>query len=741
MEGEEMEAGEDEMYNAARELYLAKIKDENGHVAFDGTTKANQQIAAMLAAERSARALSVNTGSSPSWTWLGPANVGGYLGGIVINPLNPNNMWVASRSGGLWKTTNGGGTWNVINDFLPNLAISSLAINPITPTTLYAGIGGPPFQGNGIYKSTDSGTSWNLLPNSVPIMAYAHSLAISPNGGIILVATEYGIWRSADAGATWTLTFNGQGFDYWDQRFVKFHPTNNNKALATGYQVPPLSIPRAPLYSMDGGLSWSVSSTPASSAGLGLQLVAYAKSNPAIVYATNGIYPSVYELWKSTDGGVTYSMVNANMDFYSTVLWVDPTNPNVIVAGALDLWRSTDGGATFTEITEWWHYADNPITIISPHADHRYVIESPNFNGGSNATFFTGNDGGIYKTSNIYSATMTTGWQNLNHNLGVTEFYGAGGSPTSGLIWGGTQDNGVVQYNYSPDNWNIIWGGDGGFTAIDPTDPGYRYGEVQGGALFRVRIGCGGFCYDYIDQGITDPNANFIAPFILDPNNPSVMLAGRSSLWKSANVKVTIPAWSSIKPIHPTNDPISAIAVALGNSNVIWVGHNGGDIYKTTNGTVASPTWVKVDENSPALPDRFVTRITLDKNNVNKVYVTFGGYTSDNVWRTTDGGLSWTDITGFGVTGLPDVPVNSLVIHPDNSNRLYVGTMNGVFRTEDGGANWYVFNDGLANVQVNELFWLNKTLFAATFGRGVYQVYLGPPLDQHVFLPLINFGN
>ena len=153
---------------------------------------------------------------------------------------------------------------------------------------------------------------------------------------------------------------------------------------------------------------------------------------------------------------------------------------------------------------------------------------------------------------------------------------------------------------------------------------------------------------------------------------------------------------------------------------MIWVGHNNGDVYRTTNGTVASPTWTKVDTNSPSLPNRYVTRIAIDKNDTSKVYVTFGGFSADNVWRTTNGGTTWADTTGSGATGLPDVPVRSLVIHPNNSNWLYVGTEIGIFASEDGGANWFVPQDGPANVSVDELFWMNTTLVAATHGRGLF---------------------
>src|SRR5690606_1911155 len=125
----------------------------------------------------------------------------------------------------------------------------------------------------------------------------------------------------------------------------------------------------------------------------------------------------------------------------------------------------------------------------------------------------------------------------------------------------------------------------------------------------------------------------------------------------------------SIKPAVGSN--ISAIAVAPGTPDIIWVGHNDGRVYMTTNGTAPNPTWTQVDNNAPGLPNRYVTRLTVDPANRDVVYVTFGGFNSDNVWRTDNGGLNWQDVSGSGITGLPDAPVRSLVIHPANSDLIY----------------------------------------------------------------------
>jgi uncharacterized repeat protein (TIGR01451 family) len=116
-----------------------------------------------------------------------------------------------------------------------------------------------------------------------------------------------------------------------------------------------------------------------------------------------------------------------------------------------------------------------------------------------------------------------------------------------------------------------------------------------------------------------------------------------------------------------------------------------------------------------------VTRLAIDPGNADIVYATFGGFSEDNVWRTDNGGATWSDITGSGATGLPDAPVRSLVIHPLNSNWLYAGTEVGVFTSEDSGATWQLPHNGPANVSVDELFWQGADLVAATHGRGLFK--------------------
>lgn len=161
--------------------------------------------------------------------------------------------------------------------------------------------------------------------------------------------------------------------------------------------------------------------------------------------------------------------------------------------------------------------------------------------------------------------------------------------------------------------------------------------------------------------------------------------------------------------------------MAVGNSDVIWVGHNNGDVYRTTNGTAVTPSWSKMDGNgSMPLPSRYNTRLTIDPTDHKVVYATFGGYSRGNVWKTTDGGMNWTNIGAQ----LPETPVRSLVIHPDRPKHLYIGTGVGIFASENGGTTWSPTNEGPTNCSVDELFWMKKTLVAATHGRGLFKIDL-----------------
>lgn len=668
---------------------------------------------------------------SMSWTELGPGNIGGRIRSILIHPTTPATMWVGGVAGGVWKTTNAGAHWDFMDDFLPSLPIGCMALDPTNPDVLYAGTGEgfgniDSLPGAGILKSVDGGVTWAQIPSTIPTdpdptqdpWGYVNRIAISPaSNQIMLVATKQRIFRTTNGGTSWTEVFPDRTND------VRFHPTDGNRAVAG-------TNAGTAIYSTDGGVTWQTAQGITS--GGGRVEVAYARSSPSTIYAS--VNRSSGEVWRSTNGGQSYTLRNTgtnylgNQGWYDNAVWVDPTNSNIIVlGGGPDAWRSTNGGSSLTRISQW---ASAPL---SAHADHHVIVEHPGFNGTSNRTVYFGNDGGIYRTDNVHTVAGTTGWIALNNNLAITQFYGGAVNNSTGVLVGGTQDNGTLRTAGSF-NWTAMFGGDGGYCAADQNDANYFYGEYVYLRIHRsTNAGVSSSSiYASGPNPLTDASsgaANFIAPFVLDPNNSDRLLGGAANLWRSNNVKNSPPHWFIIKPSISSN--VSAIAIAAGNSDLVWVGHNNGNVYKTTNGTDANPTWTRVDTNTPNLPNRTCKRIAIDPSNHDRVYVGFSGYEADNLWKTTDGGTNWTKITGPGQPGdpqtLPRAPVDTVVLHPALLGWLYVGTDIGVFASTDYGETWSSSNDGPANVAVDELvFKGSNTLIAITHGRGMFSATIDP---------------
>jgi photosystem II stability/assembly factor-like uncharacterized protein/Spy/CpxP family protein refolding chaperone len=651
-------------------------------------------------------------------------------------------------------------------------------------------------RGGGIYRTADGGKTWVPLRVPLnPSFQFVNRLALSPDGKVLLAAVGTlgdrtptgkaisegaGIYRSADPQRSdWRLVLRG---------FIgslAFHPTDKAQVVAGALERGPAGAgppTQGAFYSTDGGVKWQRAGPSQNWAGR-VEL-AYARARPSVVYASVSLprfrkgqgkdtFLGWGELWRSTDGGRNYHRQEARTgqgeevaflgmqgDYANTVWAGDPTRPDLVLVGGVDLWKSEDGGTTLAPISNW---INSPP---SPHADHHLIVERPGFDGKKNRTVFFGNDGGLYRADDVATAgrdaRRVEGWTFLSHGYGVTQFYGAAGHARAGLILGGTQDNGTHLYRADAggERWSRAFGGDGGYCAIDQDDPSYYYGEYVYLDIFRSRAGkdlpplAGAQDTYYISgkrvlkvngrwelswkpapHSIPDAQmrrANFIAPFILDPNNQNRLLAGGASLWVTDDARAPLtaeagPKWAELKPPHPIKGDagqpipnfISALAVAKGDPNAIWVGYNNGDVFRSSRDADGKLQWQHV----AVLKDahrRMCTRIVIDPTESKRVYLTFGGYSSGNVARTETNGAAWTDLSH----GLPEAPVRSLAIHPRNPKYLYLGTEIGVLASEDGGGSWSPTNEGPTNCRVDELFWMGETLVAATHGRGMYRIDL-----------------
>ena len=698
------------------------LVDEHGRIPPNALQVALNQKAAITAAFR-------GMSSGQGWIEQGPSNFSGRSLAVVIDPTNPQRLWTTGVGGGIWRSIDGGQTWTAVGDGLPSLAVSTLVLDPNDNKTLYAGTGegyfnGDAIAGQGIFKSSDGGTTWSQLPGaSGANWTHINRIAICPgNSNIILVTKQYGgIFRSTDGGKTFSNPLYAQS-----GHSIAYCQTNPQRVIGTiqDYSFSASSWYNAAVYSTDGGITWAKSTGPLNNlTGFGR-----VETYPVVTDQTQ-VYASASDgnVYKSSDGGQSYTKVNTSgtttANWYANGIWVDPTNSNRLVLTGTYVYGSTDGGATITEIGQGY------IQTQQPHPDVHTVVAAPGYDGVNNKMVYVCTDGGLYATLDITTASMSSGWFRLDQGVRTTQYYSVAGDGPTNLFVGGLQDNGSEANTIGNGNAFCFFGGDGGYVAIDPINPLFVYGEYIDLKLFRNNDGATGNDSGWIYNGITDAggNANFIAPFILDPNQPLTLLAGGSSLWRTTNAQDTSPSWSAIRA--PGSSLISAIAVANGNSDVIWVGQNDGGIAMTTNGTSVSPTWKTISTPSGGpIPGRYVTRILIDPDQSNVVYVTLGGFSASNVWKSTNSGATWVSITGSGAGVLPQVPVRAIARRPDAPQTLYIGTEIGLFSTTDGGKTWTTSSDMGLNVSVDDLQYMNNsgTLLAATHGRGIWSLPFGP---------------
>jgi photosystem II stability/assembly factor-like uncharacterized protein len=359
-----------------------------------------------------------------------------------------------------------------------------------------------------------------------------------------------------------------------------------------------------------------------------------------------------------------------------------------------------------------WSYASSGL-----HVDQHDLVSHPS----NHNQLVLGNDGGVYVSQNGGQS-----WS-FRNNLPITQFYTCEvDEQLPRRLYGGTQDNGTNRtLQGGLDDWEPIYGGDGFYVLVDPLDNDYVYAEYQYGNLARSTDG--GYSFQYALNGIDGSDRkNWNTPVVFDPGNPSVLYYGSNRLYRSVNRAVS---WSAISP-DLTGGPggsgvvygtITTIAASPSDNEWIYAGTDDGNVWRTENG---GSSWTNVSE---GLPLRWVTRVATDPYDAAVVYATLSGYRYDSyqphVFRSTSGGDDWTDISG----DLPEAPANDIIPDPVMDSVLYVATDFGVFMTFDMGSSWISLGTGLPNVPVVDIELHNPTrkLIAATYGRSMHAFDLG----------------
>jgi hypothetical protein len=340
----------------------------------------------------------------------------------------------------------------------------------------------------------------------------------------------------------------------------------------------------------------------------------------------------------------------------------------------------------------------------------------------------------LFKTSNARAATSQEecpigedpgpppdiAWESANNNYGVTQYYHGDAAKEADRFVGGAQDNGSSQVVAAdtPNNWDMIYGGDGGYVAIDPTNNERFFIEIQGFPTIKITTD-GGETFEAATNGITDTDGVFITPYAMDQSDPNVMWTGGTRPWRTTNGAAS---WELAGPNFSGPDQITAVAIAPSDSNVVYLGFSNGYIVRTQNGLDPSPTWTTYVN---GLYGGWVSSLAVDPQDPDVAYCTYSNYGIPHVFRKANGSDTWVAVDGSGETGIPDIPAHWVAVRPCDSQQLYVGTELGVFASDDTGATWDPVNLGLTHTIVETLDFKNShKLVAFTHGRGTFMTDL-----------------
>ena len=640
---------------------------------------------------------------------------------------------------GILKSTDGGITWShVSGDFFLGVSIARLAVDPNNADHLYAAVlrgrGGarrvsPPIHSAfGIWESKDGGATWALLKPAPGTSLGATDIRLDPQTPTTLYSSFWGdaIYKSTDGGATWNSIMNGL-------------PAGNFAALPTRFSLGlshPAGDALATLYT---GFDWVDSTTGKRQHG---------------------------HIFKSTDEGASWSVMptgNGPFDtvldycttqcFYDNVVEPDPTNANIVyVAGSFGysmpiqsggIFRSDDGCLTWKNLG-WDLHPDFHALAFNPTDPTNVLI------GNDGGVWFSPDRGGRLGPTDPLN---TADFQNFDLNGGglqITQFTSIATNPNRpARIWGGSQDNGTERKAAESNLWFDLASGDGGQVLVDPTTFHYVYGTYFGISPYRFTDGGAAFFSNqFITNGINlKDRSEFYTPFVLNKNNPNQLFLGTYRLYRTDNAKAASVGdvkWNLISPDLTSGCTLAApngarnctiSAIGVGGGTAVYTGSLDGFVYFSPDAQVNNnPTWTRVGVHSDglgdkhSLPGRPVAWIAVDRSNYRTAYLAYNGYSAStphqpgHVYKTTDAGASWTDVSG----NLPDDPVNSLTIDPSYPNTLYAATDIGPFVTFNGGATWSALGaSGFpAAVAVDQID-LNpgqtpRLIAAGTHGRGAW---------------------
>lgn len=682
------------------------------------------------------------------WRSIGP-----FRGGRVLTvtgvPGEPNHFYFGAVNGGVWETVDAGRTWTPIFDSAPVGSIGALAVAPSNPKIIYVGTGEADMrsdiaQGGGLFRSIDSGHSWQAigLEDSQQI---GRILVSATNPDTVLVAAlghpyganeTRGVFRSVDGGKTWQRTLYKDA----DTGAIDLaaEPGQPDVVYASLWQTrrppwnvyPPSSGPGSGLYkSEDGGQTWTALSGHGLPGQTGRIGIAVAPSKPLRVFAL--IDAAEGGLYRSDDRGASWTRVSSDSriwqrGWYFAGVTVDPTNADVVYVCNTAMYRSEDGGKNFIPIKGAPGGDDYHQLWIDPADPQRRIL---------------GVDQGALVTMDgdaTWSSWFNQPTGQFYHVITDNRF--------PYWVYGAQQDSGAAGIPSRTDNIDGInltqfrettAGGESDNIAPDPDDPQI----IFGGRVDKLDLRTGQT--QSVAPTLAHPDlyrGTWTLPLVFGKSGSHALYFGNQRIFRTVDrgrhwaaispdlsrenpptpSNLDPPTVADVEQVSPRRGVVYAIGPSPLDERLIWAGTDDGLVWRSRDGgsrwqnvtPAGLSAWSKIGVIEPSHFDTDSAYIAVDRHRLDDP--------RPYIYRTHDGGASWTSITDGIADGGTFNTVNVVREDPAHRGLLYCGTERGVYVSFDDGGHWQALQQDLPRTSVRDLSVHGADLVIATHGRGFW---------------------